>query len=298
MEEWTVHDDRPHPRPVESSHAAWLVPALAIALIAGLAAGAYWWQLRGHRAWTAFTGPTPQAAEPVAAAAPAAAPAPQPAPPPEVRHPLPAPEPQAAAEPLPALDTSDAMAGRKLADLVGRKAFAELVLPLHLVRRIVATVDNLPRETAPQRLMPLKAVPGAFATRGSGEEAVLDAANFRRYAPYVRVLASVDARTLVSTYVRAYPLFQRAYRELGYPAGNFNDRLIEAIDDMIAAPEIEAPIRLLRPKVLYEFADPDLETRSAGQKVLIRMGAANAAQVKAKLREIRKELIAAGERRQ
>jgi hypothetical protein len=246
----------------------------------------------------AFSGPTPQAAEPVAAAAPAAAPAPQPAPPPEVRHPLPAPEPQAAAEPLPALDTSDAMAGRKLADLVGRKAFAEFILPLHLVRRIVATVDNLPRETAPQRLMPLKAVPGAFAARGSGEEAVLDAANFRRYAPYVRVLASVDARTLVSTYVRAYPLFQRAYRELGYPAGNFNDRLIEAIDDMIAAPEIEAPIRLLRPKVLYEFADPDLETRSAGQKVLIRMGAANAAQVKAKLREIRRALIAAGEQRQ
>ena len=298
MEEWTVRDDRLHPRPVDSSYAAWLVPALAIALIASLAAGAYWWQLRGHKAWMAFTGPTPQAAEPVAAAAPAAAPAPQPAPTPEVRHPLPAPEPQAAAEPLPALDTSDAMAGRKLADLVGRKAFAEFILPLHLVRRIVATVDNLPRETAPQRLMPLKAVPGAFATRGSGEEAVLDAANFRRYAPYVRVLASVDARTLVSSYVRAYPLFQRAYRELGYPAGNFNDRLIEAIDDMVAAPEIEAPIRLLRPKVLYEFADPDLETRSAGQKALIRMGAANAAQVKAKLREIRRALIAAGEQKQ
>ena len=297
MEEWTVRDDRLHPRPVDSSYAAWLVPALAIALIASLAAGAYWWQLRGHKAWLAFTGPTPQAAEPVAATAPAT-PAPQPAPPPEVRHPLPAPEPQAAAEPLPALDTSDAMAGRKLADLVGRKAFAELVLPLHLVRRIVATVDNLPRETAPQRLMPLKAVPGAFATRGSGEEAVLDAANFARYAPYVRVLASLDARALVSTYVRAYPLFQKAYRELGYPKGNFNDRLVEAIDDMLAAPEIAAPVALIRPKVLYEFADPDLETRSAGQKVLIRMGAANAARVKAKLREIRRALIAAGEQKQ
>lgn len=299
MEEWSVRDDRPsYYRPAESSRAAWLVPALAVALIASLAAGAYWWQLRGHKMWLAFTGPTPQAAEPAVAAVPAAAPAPQPAPPPEVRHPLPAPEPQATAEPLPALDTSDAMAGRKLADLVGRKAFAELVLPLNLVRRIVATVDNLPRETAPQRLMPLKAVPGAFATKGSGEEAVLDAANFRRYAPYVRVLVSVDARALVSTYVSAYPLFQRAYRELGYPKGNFNDRLVEAIDDMLAAPEIAAPIALIRPKVLYEFADPDLEALSAGRKVLVRMGAANAAQVKAKLREIRRALIAAGERRQ
>ena len=298
MEEWSVRDDRPYPRPAERSY-AWLVPALTIALIAAVAAGAYWWQVRGHKAWLEFTGEAPQAAAPAPASAPApvAAAAPQPVPQPEVRHPLPAPEPQAAAKPLPALDASDTEARRSLVDLMGSKAFTELVLPLHLVRRIVATVDNLPREAAPQRMMPLKAVPGAFATRGSGEEAVLDAANFKRYAPYVRVLESLDARALVSSYARAYPLFQRAYRELGYPAGNFNDRLVEAIDDMLAAPEIEAPVRLMRPKVLYEFADPDLETRSAGQKILVRMGAGNAARVKAKLREIRRELAAAGERR-
>ena len=292
MEEWTVRDDRPHLRPAESS-STWLVPALAIALIAGLAAGAYWWQVRGHEAWLAFTGPTPQVAEPAAAVAPA--PAAAPAPQPEVRHPLP--EPQAAAKPLPALEESDSQAGRSLADLVGRKAFAELVLPVHLIRRIVATVDNLPRPTAPQRIMPINAVPGAFATAGHGEQTVLDDANFARYLPYVRVLESMDARALVSSYVRAYPLFQRAYRELGYPAGNFNDRLVQSIDDMLAAPEVQAPIALERPKVLYQFADPDLEERSAGQKILVRMGAGNAARVKAKLREIRRELIAAGERR-
>jgi hypothetical protein len=45
--------------------------------------------------------------------------------------------------------------------------------------------------------------------------------------------------------------------------------------------------------VLYEFADPALESRSAGQKALIRMGPANARRIKAKLREIR-ALIAGG----
>ena len=44
-------------------------------------------------------------------------------------------------------------------------------------------------------------------------------------------------------------------------------------------------------RVLYEFAAPDLETRSAGQKMLLRMGPDNAARVKAKLREIRAELV-------
>jgi hypothetical protein len=93
--------------------------------------------------------------------------------------------------------------------------------------------------------------------------------------------------------VRAYPLFQRAYEELGYPGKYFNDRLMEALDDLLAAPELDGPLALEQPKVLYQFADPDLESRSAGQKILLRMGKANALRVKAKLLEIRRALIAA-----
>jgi hypothetical protein len=281
-----VHDDRPYVRPEESSN-AW-VPVLAIALIAGAAAGYAWWQLRGPMGWTLPEDPPP--AQAIAEPAPAPAPS---APPAAAHEPLPEPAPQPAAKALPSLEMSDSMAREQLAELFGRESFARVFLPVHLVRRIVATVDNLPRPTAPRRMMPFKPVPGSFAVAGEGEALVLDDANFERYAPYVRVFGSVDAAALVATYVRAYPLFQRAYRELGYPEGNFNDRLLQAIDDMLAAPEVKAPVQLLRPKVLYEFADPDLETRSAGQKILIRMGGRNAAAVKAKLREIRRELVAA-----
>jgi hypothetical protein len=41
---------------------------------------------------------------------------------------------------------------------------------------------------------------------------------------------------------------------------------------------------------MYEFADPELEALSAGQKVLIRIGPENAALIKAKLRDLRREL--------
>jgi hypothetical protein len=44
--------------------------------------------------------------------------------------------------------------------------------------------------------------------------------------------------------------------------------------------------------VQYEVADPKLESRSAGQKALIRMGSDNARAVKNKLRELRSELVA------
>jgi hypothetical protein len=296
MEEWSVRDDRPYERPAEGSH--WMVPAIAIGLVV-VAAGAYaWWHLSEYRDWS-FLSQAPSAQRPAqapTAAPPAPAPAPQAEP--EARHPIPEPAPEAEKEkPLPALGKSDPMAREALAGLVGRKAFAQHFVPDDLVRRIVATIDNLPRENAPRRMVPLHGAPGAFVVKGSGEEFVLDSRNFARYEPFVRVLESLDARDFVSAYVRAYPLFQRAYRELGYPKGNFNDRLVDAIDDLLAAPEVEAPIRLVRPKVLYQFADPDLEALSAGQKAMLRMGDRNAARVKAKLREIRRELVAAGERR-
>jgi hypothetical protein len=53
---------------------------------------------------------------------------------------------------------------------------------------------------------------------------------------------------------------------------------------------VKPPLALVQPKVLYEYADADLQALSAGQKVLLRIGADNAARVKAKLRELRREI--------
>ena len=276
----SMDEERPYLRPARSAY-PWLAIAGALALVA--AAGAYYYY--GSQSGE-------PAAEAPAAAAPSAqpAPAPQAAAEPAIRHPLEIP--QAPEGGLPTLENSDSAARRSLVDLLGGQAFADMVVPDQLVRRIVATVDNLPRPTAPRRMMPLNQVPGAFAISSVDGERVIDERNAARYAPYVRVLEAVQAPALVSAYVRAYPLFQRAYEELGYPAKYFNDRLVEALDDMLAAPEPAGPLRVVQGRVLYEFSDPDLQTRSAGQKVMLRMGAANAAKVKAKLREIRAELLA------
>jgi hypothetical protein len=70
------------------------------------------------------------------------------------------------------------------------------------------------------------------------------------------------------------------------------DRVVEVIDHLLATPEIEEPLRLIQPRVLYEFADPKLQKLSGGQKILLRMGPANLRKLKAKLREIRDGLVA------
>jgi hypothetical protein len=173
---------------------------------------------------------------------------------------------------------------------LGKQAVGSIVISQDLARRIVATVDNLPRQKAGTKLLPVKAPASAFVTSRKGEVVTLNPANYARYASYVKLAQAVDAKQLVALYVYFYPLFQQAYEELGYPKKYFNDRLVEAIDDFLAAPEVSGPVKLVRPKVMYEFADPELEALSAGQKVLIRMGPENAALIKTKLRDLRREL--------
>ena len=158
------------------------------------------------------------------------------------------------------------------------------------VRRIVATVDNLPRREIALRTMPVRSAPGQFRTAGKGEDLTVSPENHARYSAYVELVRTMDTAKLVALYVRFYPLFQQAYQELGYPKAYFNDRVIEVIDHLIAAPELPTPATLVQPKVLYRFADPGLESRSAGEKILMRIGNENAAIVKAKLREIRREI--------
>src|SRR5262249_3266797 len=70
------------------------------------------------------------------------------------------------------------------------------------------------------------------------------------------------------------------------------DRVVEVIDHLLVTPEIEEPLRLIQPRVLYEFADPKLQKLSGGQKILLGMGPANLRKLKAKLREIRDGLVA------
>ncbi len=177
-----------------------------------------------------------------------------------------------------------------LGELSLDKALIDLFQLHDFVRRIVATVDNLPREKLALRLMPVKPAGGKFLVAGKDEGLAIGADNAARYAPYLRLAGAIDTGKLVALYIHFYPLFQQAYQELGYPKGYFNDRLVDVIDDLLAAPEVKAPVKLVRPKVFYLFADPALEARSAGQKILMRVGSENAALIKAKLRDICREL--------
>lgn len=199
------------------------------------------------------------------------------------------PAPQAPA-PLPTVADSDGVMQDVMATLFNGVALDRIFHVQEIVPRFVATIDNLPRQSVALSKMSTNPVPGSLDVSQSNGQTLLRADNAERYAPYVRVFEQADPKKLVETYVRYYPLFQKAYQDLGYPNGYFNDRMVQVIDHLLAAPDVPAPVALVQPKVLYQFADPALEQLSAGQKMMIRMGPVNESHVKAKLRQIRKAL--------
>lgn len=216
----------------------------------------------------------------------------------EIPEPVPQ-EPQEPEEPpLPELDRSDDEVQAALARLIGSATTDRFLSGENLVRHLVVTIDNLARDHVAERQRPVRPVPGRFQASDAGDDdpleeepIYLEPENYPRYEPLVRAIDELDVTALAQTYQRLYPLFREAYMDLGHPSGNFNHRLVEVIDHLLETPAVNGPIELVRPNVLYEFADEELEALSPGQKALLRMGPDNAAVVKARLRELRAELI-------
>jgi hypothetical protein len=273
---------------------------IAIILVVGaLGAGGYFfWKSQQPE-------PLPPVPIPKFTPPPAAPPPPAPpdtAPPaaaaePVIKHPAPKPD-RPPRTPLPALAESDPHVRDALLDLFGKKGVLTFLNVDGFVRRFVSTVDNLGNETASVQQWPVGRTAGRFTVDAAG---AISPENAERYAPLLKFALAMDTTRAVGLYARLYPLFQQAYEELGFPGRYFNDRAIEVIDQLLATPDLPAPARVkqvvvtdaagrTRASNLYQFEDPTLEARSAGQKIMLRIGPANTARVKAKLREIRQQI--------
>ncbi len=264
---------------MEDNNSRWILLAL---IGAALAAGA--WLFRDLWAPAATTPP-----EPVPEASPAE--------PRQALEPLYPVEPIAPRDqggeliPLPPLEESDEYFALALVDLFGED-FEDLLASELLIERVVGTTDNLGRGRVPEKIRPIGRLPGSFLVDGPDDDDgyVLSPRNYARYEELVTTLENASVEDTLDAYRRFYPLLNEAYRMLGYPDGHFNDRLVEIIDLLLATPEPGQPIELVREHVLYEYRDPKLEALSSGQKMLLRMGPANAARVKTVLRTFREAL--------
>ncbi len=277
--------------------AVWWILVLAI-ILAG--AAYYWFFLRSEA-------PEEAAIQPPTVSPPPVAVTPRPEPERAAEDTLPQrtieEQPAEAEAPLPDLADSDTAAMATAQLIFGETPAREYFVPEGMISKLVAAIDALTLEEIPKNIVPLQSPEGEFEAESAGETEqinpetglperlyVLDPGNFQRYTAQVEVFEAADTKVLVEQYQHYYPLLSQSYQELR-PDGDFSQRLVEVIDHLLAAPEPAAPVRLVKPEATYEFADPQLEALSAGQKLLIRMGPSNAARVKAKLSEIREALL-------
>ncbi len=217
---------------------------------------------------------------------------------------------QAASEQaVPELDAAQASQVKNLPNLdelakqwLGNTALQFLVTP-NLAHHIVATVDNLPRSHAAPRLWPINPVGARMVVAENAQGIFIAPANSTRYDAVVNFVTATDPAQITQWYRQAYPVLQQRYEDLGYPGKSFNDRLLEVIDHLLQTPQVAEPIALRlvqvqtegerlpqQPWLRYEFADAQLQSLSAGQKILLRLGSEHRQRVAAYLQALRTQL--------
>ena len=191
---------------------------------------------------------------------------------------------------LPKLDASDAFIRELARVLSANPEWAQWLLGESLVRRLVASVDNVAEGRSPNPHVSFLAPKEAFRAREQRSATTIDPASYRRYDLVADVVASLDAKGCARLYGETRPLFQESYRELGYPDRSFDERLAKAIQVLLATPEPKGEIEL-RPGVKsWRLADPALQALAPVQRQFLRMGPDNLSKVKRKLREIAEAL--------
>tara|TARA_R110002167_G_scaffold89012_6_gene240068 strand:- start:4763 stop:5617 length:855 start_codon:yes stop_codon:yes gene_type:complete len=241
--------------------------------------------------------PVPRAPEPIQRVE---TPAPTPAP--ILPTERPAPEPVVVNEPvvpevveeiidLPVLNESDAFLTERIQGLETGTRLLSLIVSDDVIRKFVVFVDNVADGNLPQLEYPVRRPSQAMAVRELDENLYeMQTVSYQRYTPMVDGLAAVNPERIIPIYRMMKPLFQEAYRELGYGNRNFDDTVVRAIDTVLNARTAEGPFQLIKPKVMYIYADSEIESLNPVEKQLLRLGPQNAEKLKLSLRQYRERL--------
>jgi hypothetical protein len=187
---------------------------------------------------------------------------------------------------LPPLDESDAIVRQLVGRLSSHPTVVAWLTTDHLIRNFTAVVLNVANERTPSRQLTRLKPEGTFQVTGDGPTLAIDPRSYRRYDRYADAFAGLDPQGAARLYATLKPRIQDAYRELGYPEGDFDRVLERAVAELLATPVIDGNVALVSKSVAYEFADPRLQSLSSPQRQLLRMGPRNTKLIQDKLREI------------
>lgn len=203
---------------------------------------------------------------------------------PEETAPEPAPE-------LPPLNNSDSFVLSRLAGMELGATLLRLITPDELIRKFVMFVDNVAIGELPLLDYPVRPVGQDMPVREVDDNLyVMETAAHRRFDTLIDTLIALDVNHAMRIYRGLRPLFHEAYAELGYPDPDFDAVLVQAIDTVLNARQVEGPYQLIKPRVMYQFAESEIESLTPVEKQLLRMGPENTDKLQQQLREYRRQL--------
>ena len=187
--------------------------------------------------------------------------------------------------PLPPLQDTDALVRQLVGGLSSNPVVAAWLATDRLIVNFVVVTSRIADGQTPAReLNAIGPVP-PFRARSSRGAIEIDPSSYRRYDRYAQAVSALDARGAVKVYETLKPRVIDADKSFG-GSGAFDAELERAIVELLKVPVVEGTVALRPSGIGYAFVDPRLESMSAAQKQLFRMGPDNVRAVQGKLREI------------
>ena len=187
---------------------------------------------------------------------------------------------------LPTLTDSDSFVFETLQTLQNGMALVNALAEDQIVRKFVVFVENISRGEFPQTGLPYKGLGQEMPVSEIDDNLfVMDQVAHSRFDQVVSTFVETDTDSAVIIYHMLSPLFQQAYAEIGFRNVSFDETLRAAINNVLRTTNMEGPYQLVKPSVMYLYADSSVENLAEVHKQLLRIGPDNTSALKAKLRE-------------
>ena len=187
---------------------------------------------------------------------------------------------------LPTLTDSDPFVFETLQTLQNGMALVNALAEDQIVRKFVVFVENISRGEFPQTGLPYKGLGQEMPVSEIDDNLfVMDQVAHSRFDQVVSTFVETDTDSAVIIYQKLLPLFQQAYAEIGFRNVSFDETLRAAINNVLRTTNMEGPYQLVKPSVMYLYADSSVENLAEVHKQLLRIGPDNTSALKAKLRE-------------
>ena len=188
------------------------------------------------------------------------------------------------------LSDSDAIVRKLIQKLSSYPALLRWLATDDIIRRFVTATDLIAKGESPRKPLNFIDITGEFPTQELDGKIYIDPDGYGRYSRVAGAIASLDAKGCATLYKQLQLPIQQAYREMGYPEGNFDVTLKMAVSNLLDTPVVDGTVYLEKDVLTYTLADPELEGLNAAQKHFLRIGPENMKIIQAKLREIMRYL--------